>query len=340
MAEGFFLYLRMVAAEVEAALPRVLAFESGFAAHPDVAAVHEELATLTRRGGKRMRAAMLALGYQAAGGKRRDAVMPAMLALELLQTYFLIHDDWMDGDTDRRGGPTVHMALGQRFNDAGQGDRAAILAGDWANALAHATLLECDVPPAALLQAVKCFAEMHRDVVIGQTLDVLPPPVRRATAADIERVYALKTGAYTVAGPVVVGAALAGHTALSELAYALAPIGVAFQLRDDWLGAFGDPAKTGKPRGSDLREGKRTPLLCMLGDVDTALTERVAARAASPAELEAALRLLEGAPKAQLEQRILALVDEGVGRLQALSLEPAAVQILCDSAVWLGRREH
>jgi geranylgeranyl diphosphate synthase, type I len=134
---------------------------------------------------------------------------------------------------------------------------AAVLAGDYAAALALETLAGISLPKASLEAAIARFSRMQHDAVLGQQLDSF------ATDGDPETVYALKTGSYTVAGPLALGATIAG--AKSETLRALErfalPIGIAFQLRDDLLGAFGEPSETGKPLGSDLRAGKRTRLL-------------------------------------------------------------------------------
>jgi geranylgeranyl diphosphate synthase, type I len=338
MSQAFFEYLNNIATEVDDALEEALTYNARAVGD---GMVFDAFATLTRRGGKRMRAAMLGLGFDAVrSGRARTSVRPAMVALELLQTYFLVHDDWMDSDSERRGGPSVHVALGRQLESDTRGAHAAVLAGDWACALAHQQLLECDVAPAALLLSVKWFAQMHRDVVIGQTLDVLPGPIALNTQQSVESVYALKTGAYTVAGPVVLGAALAGFTQLEALAQALRPLGIAFQLRDDWLGAFGDPSRTGKPRGNDLREGKRTPLLMMLASTNLELAQRIADRTASEAQLAEALTILERGARTQLEARTKALASESVRALASLSLEPAALGLLSEAAEWMTQREH
>jgi geranylgeranyl diphosphate synthase, type I len=338
MVTSFLEYLRDVAAEVDAAIPGWV--ERGERlSDPSAQAVHEALASLTMRGGKRLRPGLLALGFEAFGGGDRRRVLPAMAALELLQTYLLIHDDWMDGDSERRGGPTAHVALAKRFGDEAQGARGAILAGDWACALAHEAMTACDVLPARLLEALRRFASMTRDVVVGQTLDVFPPLLEETTLEHIEQVYALKTAAYTVEGPVVIGAALAGMRELGELAHALRHAGVAFQLRDDVLGTFGD-ARIGKSRGGDLAEGKRTPLLVMLREREPALAARIATRLASEDDLRTAMRMLEGAPRTRLEARIETLVAESTQRIQSLSMDANFMQLFTQAVAWTAQRDH
>src|SRR5262249_23537715 len=156
-------------------------------------------------------------------------------ALEILHAYLLVHDDWMDQDEVRRGGPSVHVMLRRAVSDDRLGDAAAILAGDFGSAMAQRLLLQVEAPAAHLAEAAKVFARIQEDVVLGQTLDLLDP------SCDVETKHDLKTGSYTVRGPLALGAALAG--ASDERRAALerfgAPLGVAFQLRDDLLGVFG-----------------------------------------------------------------------------------------------------
>jgi geranylgeranyl diphosphate synthase type I len=223
----------------------------------DAAAFGGVIRDFTMRSGKRLRAVLVAAGFVAA---RPDAdLAPAITAgaaFELLQSYFLMHDDWMDGDTTRRGGPTAHVALARRFGSKQIGDSAAILAGDYAMAMAQEVLATLAVEPALVLEAIKRFVEVQLDTICGQLLDITDCD----RAAGDFRLETLKTGSYSVCGPLVIGATLAGADArLIEACVAYArPLGIAFQLRDDLLGLFGDVKVTGKPAGNDIRAGKMT----------------------------------------------------------------------------------
>jgi geranylgeranyl diphosphate synthase type I len=212
---------------------------------------------LTLRGGKRIRAALVYAGARLLSptADEAPAVCDAAAAIELLHTYFLIHDDIMDGDRVRRGGPSVHAALAAATGDEKLGRDLAILAGDLAAALHERLVAGLDVDDGRRRAAARLFAGMHADVIHGQTLDLL--------GGDAEEVADHKTASYTTVGPLAIGAALAGAGTddVARIASIARPIGVAFQLRDDAIGVFGDPAVTGKPRGSDLRGGKRTLLV-------------------------------------------------------------------------------
>ncbi len=280
---------------------------------------------LCLRGGKRLRPALLIAGYRAASDNADlEPAVNAGVALELLQAYFLIHDDWMDGDTERRGGPAVHALLGKRFRSAALGDRAGILAGDYSAALASEAIAHLEVPPARLKRVFSAFSQMQLDVVAGQQLDLV------GRTRDIEKVYTLKTCAYTVSGPLRIGAMLAGGSdrTLATLERWAHPIGIAFQLRDDLLGAFGDRKQMGKPVGSDLRAGKHTVLLATAlrrarGRDREILKGTVGNSRASAARLRQAVEVLErsGARQA-VEERIEELVAQAQQALDAGRLSP------------------
>lgn len=234
---------------------------------PELRALIGAVRDLTERGGKRVRAALVLLGHQAVSPVSDRAVaLPAACAMELLQTYLLIHDDLIDRDDVRRGGPAVHAAMASHYQSRELGDQAAILAGDYAASLAQEALLRCPVPADALRAAFSTFATLQKDVVLGQCLDVLVEAPEGPLAPLVQRTHLWKTAAYTTTGPLCIGAALGGADArmLAALRAFGDPLGVAFQLRDDWLGTFGDPERTGKPNDSDLQQGKKTGVLAAL----------------------------------------------------------------------------
>ena len=233
-------------------------------------------------GGKRLRARFCVTGWRAvaeAGGRRPgeapSEVITAAAALEIFQAAALVHDDLIDNSDTRRGRPSAHRALEAGHRDAGWlgdqagfGRSAAILLGDllvaWSDDLLEDGLTAATYAAAARRE----YARMRRDVTIGQFLDIAEEAAFRQSpdgehADRALRVASLKSARYSVQQPLLVGAALAGadpqqHAALAAFGH---PVGMAFQLRDDVLGVFGDTAVTGKPSGDDLREGKRTVLI-------------------------------------------------------------------------------
>jgi geranylgeranyl diphosphate synthase type I len=252
-------FLDRVRASVEERLREVFAQVDGDirAVAPDTLPMFHAARDLTLRGGKRLRPALLAAAVECvAPGAFPYAAADLGAALELFQTYLLIHDDWMDNDPVRRGAPSVHVTLGRHYGDAQLGASTAILAGDMLCALTHEIVGSLDVPAPRRRAVVLAFGRMEREVILGQCLDVTRNP-------DVARIHDLKTGSYTVRGPLLLGAALAGAgpAALAALEAFAEPLGLAFQLRDDLLGAFGSEAETGKPVGGDFREGKNTLLV-------------------------------------------------------------------------------
>jgi geranylgeranyl diphosphate synthase type I len=202
------------------------------------------------RGGKRLRGALVLLGCEAAGGDPDD-VLDASIGLELLHAYLLIHDDFMDQDDVRRGGPTLHRALGGDHH----ADSIALLCGSLCESWAYQLL------PARVGGMV---AQVMEHVILGQMADLRAPRSGRELGRDdILEIEMYKTGSYTFELPLSVGARLAEakDEVLQTLAAYARPLGQAFQIADDLLGTFGAPEVTGKPSGNDLREGKRTLLV-------------------------------------------------------------------------------
>jgi geranylgeranyl diphosphate synthase type I len=230
----------------------------------------EELERILGAGGKRLRPLFCLLGYRAAGGRPGRQIVRAASALELLHTFAIVHDDVMDRSPVRRGEPSswiefaeAHRREGMRGDPASYGVASAVLVGDLALILADQSFLESGFPPARLLPALERYNRMRAEMVAGQYLDVLAANTGGAGEREARRVAVLKSGLYTVEGPLHIGSLLAGtgpdlRGLLSRYGVSL---GEAFQIRDDVLGVFGDPSATGKDHDSDLREGKRTVLL-------------------------------------------------------------------------------
>jgi geranylgeranyl diphosphate synthase type I len=237
---------------------------------PELAA---ELRRLILAGGKRIRPTFAWWGWRAAGGAPpADAVVRATVSLELLQCCALVHDDVMDRSTTRRGKPSVHESFAARHRREGwaasarqYGDSAAILVGDLALAWADDALVGAGLPADALSRAWVPWQAMRTEMIMGQHLDLLAVARREESLEHAVRVAVFKTASYTVERPLHLGAALAGADAdvVDCLRAYGRDIGVAFQLRDDLIGVFGDSSATGKPVGEDLREGKRTPLMAI-----------------------------------------------------------------------------
>jgi geranylgeranyl diphosphate synthase type I len=278
----------------------------------DLGPVADAVAEFLLDGGKRLRPAFCYWGWRGAGGADTDDVVTAAACLELLHACALIHDDVMDGSDVRRGRPAMHRRFAtlhrgeQWLGDAEAfGRSAAILLGDlclvWADQLFNTSGL----PGEALLRAAPTYDAMRNELMAGQYLDVLEQVLGGGDERRALRVARYKSAKYTIERPLHLGGVLAGarrETLDAYSAYGL-PLGEAFQLRDDVLGVFGDPAQTGKPAGDDLREGKRTVLVA------------TATQRATPAQAAVVRRLL-GDPR---------LDDDGVARLREVIAETGAL---------------
>jgi geranylgeranyl diphosphate synthase type I len=306
----------------------------------EVGAAADAVARLSLRAAKRVRAALVGAAYLACGGPSWADVLPAMIAIELLQTYLLIHDDWMDDDAVRRGGPSVHVALREVLGDRAMGDAGAVLAGDLASAFAQTALLETKLPEGRVLGAARTFARIQEEVVIGQ-LSEMRAAIPARSEVPVEEIHARKTASYTVTGPLALGAVLAGADDSRAQGFARfgRPLGVAFQLRDDLLGVFGDPTATGKPIWNDIRQGKRTALVAEMRGHE-ALANVLGRRDATHAELELVVTAMEtSGARARVEARVVELLAEARAALDAMDLPNAAgKQILRGAILALGER--
>ena len=315
-------------------------------------------------GGKRMRPAFCYWGWRAAGGGTRadealdDAALIAAASLELLQASALIHDDYMDGSDTRRGKPAVHKrfeALHAADGWEGPAPRfgaaAAILLGDITLSWCDEMFTRSGFDAARIHAARPIFDLMRSEVMAGQYLDVLAQSrgLSVATPQEIlkraETVIRYKSAKYTIERPVQLGAALAtgdgdefGPVNAALSAYGL-PLGEAFQLRDDVLGVFGDPATTGKPAGDDLREGKQTVLVALAAAQADAAQLRLLREGLGDAALDsagvAALQkvIVETGALAAVEQRIEQRTELALAALEQASIEQEARTVLAELAI-------
>jgi geranylgeranyl diphosphate synthase, type I len=309
----------------------------------DTGVVIAALFDLVRRGGKRVRPILLSAAHAAWGGDvAGSAIVDAGAALEILHAYLLIHDDWMDDDDMRRGAPSVHVALREVLGSRSRGDACAILAGDYAQGVAFDLLARMDAPPIRVVAALAEASRVLSHVVTGQIMDVC---ASANSSDDTDLMHRLKTSSYTTTGPLVIGALLAGASPgeLEELRSVGDALGLAFQLTDDVLGTFGDPERTGKPVGSDLRRGKKTALVAELASDREAqrILPRVLGVEDAPAEEIAAVlkRMVASGAKARIEARALALTQDARARIEALDISAEGRALLFDAASELVGRQ-
>jgi geranylgeranyl diphosphate synthase type I len=316
-------------ARVDSALADFLAGRAAALAEAgaDLAPLADAARAFVLDGGKRLRPTFAYWGWRTVRSTSADdrGLVTAAASLELLHACALVHDDVMDASQTRRGRPAAHAAFATLHRASGWtgdadvfGTSAAILLGDlllsWADAMFSGAGLAAD----DLRRTRQVWDEMRQLVMAGQYLDVLVQARGDFSAEDALRVAKYKTSKYTVEGPLHLGAAAAGASpevfaVLSD--YGL-PLGEAFQLRDDILGVFGDPSRTGKPAGDDLLEGKRTLLVALAmgqagAEQSRLLRDCLGDRSMTEDHL-AALRevIVSTGALDQVEQRIVLRADE------------------------------
>ncbi|HUC58331.1 MAG TPA: polyprenyl synthetase family protein [Streptosporangiaceae bacterium] len=266
--------LTRIRVRTQAALDRFLAAQRSVLTgiSPELAPVADAIADLVA-GGKRLRPAFCYWGWRACGGDDEPAVFAAAAALELLHASALVHDDVMDESDTRRGQPSVHKRFDARHQaanwqgSAGRfGAGAAILTGDLLLSWTDEMLRTSGLPVSAVTRGLAVLDAMRTEVLAGQFLDLAGQAKGGSSVESALQVITFKSAKYTVERPLQLGAALLADTPRAITAalsgYGV-PLGIAFQLRDDILGVFGDPEKTGKPVLDDLREGKRTVMLAI-----------------------------------------------------------------------------
>ena len=324
--------LRDIATRVDNRLRALLTEEEarwvGFDA--DLATPFAELARMVVGGGKRLRPVFTYWGFVGAGGSPTDQrVIDAGAAFELLHAFALFHDDIMDGSVARRGATTTHESMqaehrARRWSgDARRfGDGAAILIGDLS--FVYADMLLSHLGP----RGWQMWNELRVELNIGQYLDMLGSAQNERRPEKAARICRYKSGKYTIERPLHLGALLADEaTPLLDdySAYGL-PLGDAFQLRDDVLGAFGDSAVTGKPVGDDLREAKPTPLMALAMSRATQSQREVLSRVGvgvlsdtDVARVQQAI--VDCGALAEMETTIERLTNEAIDAISAASID-------------------
>jgi geranylgeranyl diphosphate synthase type I len=271
-----------------------------------------------------------------------EALIRACASLELLHASALVHDDLMDASDTRRGRPATHRQLEGEHREAGwrgdpeqYGAAAAILLGDLLLSWSDELLRRCGLPITQVAPALEVFDRCRSEVIAGQFLDVSVQARGRADVDAAMTVLRFKSAKYSIERPLHIGAALAGAPAstMEDLTRFGLPLGEAFQLRDDLLGVFGDPATTGKPAGDDLIEGKRTVLVALALDAaspaDAELLDRSLGTSLGEEQVGELRRVIDGSgARAQVESVIEALAHKAVAALDAADVDDHAREVL------------
>jgi geranylgeranyl diphosphate synthase, type I len=232
----------------------------------------------TLAGGKRIRPAVMYYAYLACGGKDEERIVETSMAIELVHSFLLIHDDIIDKDELRHGVKTLnaeYRSIAENFfpktDTEHFGNSMAMMAGDLAGSMASEILFTSKYEPEVLIKVLQKLQDIVYVTIPGEMLDVILEAKGTATEAEIMRMYEGKTSRYTFEGPSHLGALLAesNEETLKNFTDYSMPLGAAFQIRDDVLGVFGEQKKLGKPVGSDIIEGKQTLLVIKVREFGT-----------------------------------------------------------------------
>ena len=297
----------------------------------DLVDVFDEIRSLVLGGGKRLRPQFCYWGWVAAGGSSESATPHTLgAAIELLHVCALFHDDVIDDAASRRGKQTTHVRKAAEHSSLGFageprrfGEGVAILIGD-------ITYVMSDMLTDSLSSAARLlWHELRMEMNIGQYLDTLGSARRERSIEKTERVCRYKSAKYTIERPLHIGAVSANESRGNELLPMLSeyglPLGDAFQMRDDILGAFGNSEVTGKPVGGDFREGKPTPLLARAYAAASETQKKVLDTVGSPALDDAGVQriqsvVIDTGALAEMEQHIAMLHHQAITALDASRL--------------------
>lgn len=237
---------------------------------PLITDMYRHIKDMSVPGGKRVRGLLIYESFKALGGKESSAILDVSMAMELMHSYLLVHDDIMDQDELRRGTETIHSRYSKRYRKKNKsrdsehyGICMGMIAGNILAVLSNEIIAEAKMPADKKVLILNEFTKIGREVNAGQMLDVYFEFHEDSTRHHLMKIHTYKTAKYTIEGPMHIGALLAGRNkrVLENISEYAIPIGIAFQLQDDILGMFGDQARTGKSVVSDLREGKKTLLI-------------------------------------------------------------------------------
>ncbi|MEU7631103.1 polyprenyl synthetase family protein [Nocardia sp. NPDC049220] len=339
-------------ARIDAALGDFVAQENDqlLMIDPELRPVADQIVVATTHG-KRLRAAFCYWGWRASGQPDSDALVRAAAAMELVHAAASVHDDIIDGSPLRHGLPTAHVALRAPLRGRPSSKKSAralaVLVGDMLMALAGQLFIESGLPAAYLSRARPHWSTLARELIAGECLEILWTGTAPNTAESL-KVIRYKTAKYTVEQPLLIGGALAGADGrLLKMfsAYGL-PLGDAFQLRDDLLGLFGDPVRTGKASLDDLRTRRPTALLAETWRAADDLQREQLRNVLDRRDLDTkdlhemrALMNQVGSP-ARIEQMITARVAEATRALVGVAVPANAAHALTELAHAASIRRH
>lgn len=301
--------------------------------------------------GKKMRGILTCLGHEAAGGKNlRKVAGPAAAAIEIFHHFLLIHDDWIDRDEIRHGRATVHRQYEEYFEKKkwqGDGEHwaagMAVVLGDIGCFLANKIVAGLSCNSSYKTQAMGYLSDYLVMTAYGEFMDITQDFEEKVAYTELLKARELKTAYYTLVMPLTVGAVLAGGEMKRLKAiknYGL-PVGIAFQLRDDELGVFGDDEKMGKSACQDLVSGKKTLLLARAVGGMTAGQRKKYDDFCRQGEIEAARKMVRESGALEYSQKMMKrLVKKGRESISGITKEPKLQAVLEDLAEFVIVRER
>lgn len=306
-------------------------------------------------GGKRVRPVMMYWGYHAAGGTNRAEILRTSISIELIHAFLLMHDDIIDRDDLRHGKRTIHAKYRDYYRqfffgkDADHfGQSIAIIAGDFVYSLGNQVLFSSQFESVSIVRALNKLQEIVGLTCVGEIQDVYMEYSKKVTKKSILQMYENKTARYTFDGPLKLGAILAGANDgfCMEIEKFSIPVGIAFQIRDDILGIYGDAKKTGKPVGSDVAEGKRTLLVELALEKANCEDKKKILRLLgnqniSQSDIEQFQHIIrETGALAEIEMYMQELIAKGQSALNDMDITPEAREFLSALAKYLNGREY
>ncbi len=318
------------------------------------AEILEYVKKIVLAGGKRIRPAFMYWGYLGMGGKEKEKILKTAIGIELVHIFLLIHDDIIDRDDKRHGMDTLHFKYKKwgkkifpRSDSSHFGNSIALVAGDIVAALGNQVIFNSAFESRLIMKALFKLQEIISLTALGEIQDIYVEYQGKASEEEILQMYKHKTAGYTVEGPLHLGAILAGASDdyLKELSALAIPLGIAFQIRDDILGIFGNEEKLGKPVGSDIKEGKQTLLVSRAwkkanSDQRKILTNILGKKDLSHEDIEnfRSVIISSGALR-YAEDMVKKNIQESQRIIRKINFTPEARHFLLEISEYIARRE-
>ncbi len=304
------------------------------------------------RPAKRLRGSFVNFAYALSGKEVDERIWKVAMGVELVHTALLMHDDFMDQDDLRRGGPTTHKYYADKAGGSKHyGETMAVGVGDAVLCLGFELIQRCGFEDKKVIEAMN---KMQRGIAItayGQAYDVTLEVEKKWTEDDVLSLHRAKTGVYTYENPLLIGAILGNldDEAKKVLTNYAMDGGVAFQLQDDILGVFGNEEDTGKSADSDLRQGKCTLLILKVLEMGSKAQKEAVSKVwgkmelATREDLDRAKKAIEDSGSLEysrkLARELAAKAAKTAEKLRSFDLNDEAIDYIQGIAEYMVERE-